>query len=361
MPSSRLATALDRLAFGSAGQRCTAALTAFAALLFPSSCVLCGAWNTSLCGECLGAFRQATARPFRAEAGAESLPDVPLGGMARTGTTPACRSPDGGSGVDEPGGEEDPYGPLPVVAAGRYARTVSGVLLAYKNHGHVDLVAPIAAAAAGALHAAVAGLGTEAGEPSAPLLLVPVPSRASSRRRRGYDPLMLLLTRLERGRRLPAGTLLVPALRQISPIVRLVAGTRAGGRRWNLPGGFGSVLPALRGGQKGLGRRRRQMQVLNSMAPAPRTGHPLAGSSCLIVDDVLTTGATIGEAHRVLVANGARVLGAVVVAATSSPVGSAMTGSGGRGGIASVSHRYRVSIASGTRRSFRSFGVPRGE
>ncbi len=351
MHSSRLASALDRLVFGGAFQRCTAALTAFGALLFPSSCVLCGAWDTSLCAACLGVFRRATARPFRAEAGAESLPEVPRGAPARAeaGATAACRSPDGTGTAAGSAGHT--FGPLPVVAAGRYARAVSGVLLAYKNHGHVDLVAPIAAAAAGALHDAVAGIGDGPGGASGPILLVPVPTRASSRRRRGYDPLMLLMTRLDRGGLLPAGTVLVPALRQISPVVRLVSAARARGARGDVRGALATIRPALRGGQKGLGRRGRQRQVLYSMAPASRKGLALVGAACIIVDDVLTTGSTIGEAHRVLVANGAWVLGAVVIAATSSPAGSApQPAAAGE----AVSH-------SGGRQSSRTFAVPRDE
>ena len=77
----------------------------------------------------------------------------------------------------------------------------------------------------------------------------------------------------------------------------------------------------LPGGQKGLGRGDRAQRVRGSMrvrrglfAPARVDGRP-----CIIVDDVLTTGATLAEAARALRAAGALVRGAVVLAATRPP------------------------------------------
>lgn len=332
--STSLARVLDRIVFGRAYQRTARALSAFAALVLPSSCVVCGTWDTSLCTRCLGVFRRATARPFRAEEGAESLPDVELpdfGPPTRPGVTPGVMTlpREAVRGRHPPGPSASAVGPLPVLAAGRYGRTVSVLLLAFKNHGHVDLATPVAAALGGVLQAAVGTWVSPVGpvfpvgpvsvaSPPRPVLLVPVPTRASARRRRGYDPLMLLLSRLDRAGGLPAGTVLAPAIRQIPPVRRLLTALQRGGVP-ALVRSASAVWPGLRGGQKGLGRRRRRAGVQDSMGVTGRPRHVLAGRDCLVVDDVLTTGATIGEAHRVLTAAGARVLGAVVMAATSSP------------------------------------------
>lgn len=292
---------LDAVYFGRPYQRFAGALRGFGTLVLPASCVQCGAWDSSLCRGCLTRFRRATARPFRAEAGAESLPDVRL-------------QPDQVHPADHG------FGPLPVVAAGRYGPVVARVLLAYKNHGHVDLAAAVAAALAGALHAAVPGATGRSGDAAGRgVLLVPVPTRASSRRRRGYDPVMLLLVRLQRSASLPVDTVLGPVVRH-RPWAALVARLA---RRHGMPSARelrAAVLPGA-GGQKGLGRRRRRSQVLGSMGIAARARHTLSGRECVIVDDVLTTGATIGEVHRVLVSCGATVLGAVVIAATAPPAG----------------------------------------
>lgn len=301
-------SALDRIVFGRSYRRAARALTAFAALVLPSSCVVCGQWDTSLCPACSAVFRRATSRPFRAEAGAESLPDVAL--RPAGGSGPGDRAPDDGAA----------YGPLPVVAAGRYRHAVSAVLLAYKNHGHVDLAAPVEAALAGALHEGVAQLGRAGSGTARPVLLVPVPGRASSRRRRGYDPLMLLLSRLDRTGGLPAGATLAAGVRQVAPVARLADTLTRGGPRGTVRDAR-AALSGPGGGQKGLGRRRRRTNVLHSMRGARNARALLAGRDCIVVDDVLTTGATIGELHRVLRGCDARVLGAVVIAATSPPAG----------------------------------------
>ncbi|TDK23573.1 ComF family protein [Arthrobacter crusticola] len=268
------------------------ALRGFWALILPTSCVGCGRHDSSLCRPCRRAFRRATVRPFRAEAGAGSLP-LRDPAAPQTGAPPGADDADGG------------FEPLPVVAAGIYGGVVARALLAFKNAGHTDLARPLAAALGGALLAARAGL------PADPCLLVPVPTRGRSLRRRGYDPLGLLLDGLRRRGELPAGS------RLARPVAHRHPGVRTGVRPALMPW-FSS---ARRGGQKGLGRRGRQENVAGSMRIRRRYRGRLGGVQCLVVDDVLTTGATLAEVVRTLRAEGAAVACAVVLAATPPPSG----------------------------------------
>jgi orotate phosphoribosyltransferase len=83
------------------------------------------------------------------------------------------------------------------------------------------------------------------------------------------------------------------------------------------------VAPPLAGSQKGLGRGARSQRVRGSVRVRRGPGAPqLRGQPCIIVDDVLTTGATVAEAARALRLAGAVVQGAVVLAATRPPVAS---------------------------------------
>nr|WP_245192529.1 phosphoribosyltransferase family protein [Arthrobacter pigmenti] len=221
-----------------------------------------------------------TVRPFRAEESADGLPASEVSGS-------------------RPRADGSDFVPLPVIASGRYAKSLAAVLLAYKNHGHTDLVRWLQAALAGALHEANASLCVHAAD----VVLVPVPGKGASFRRRGYDPLALLLGGLARRRELPAGAVVVPAVRH--------ARTPAAS----------AIFDIAKSGQKGLGRRGRRSNVAWSMEPAPAYQRVLRGRACLIVDDVLTTGSTIAETARVLRGLDATVAGAVVIAATPAPRG----------------------------------------
>ena len=261
------------------GDRTADAAAEVLALAIPVDCVCCGAEDSALCGACSRKLRQLTLRPFRAEAQAPALMDMD------------------GSVL------------LPVVAAGAYRAELAQCLLSFKRHGQARLGAELARGLARALHAA-AGRGPG-------LVLVPVPTSTAAFRMRGFSPVHLLLRRLVRGNEL-AGFTVADALRKSvppagttkPPVLPLWDRLRAG------PTGARS----LPGGQKGLGRGGRARRVRWSMRarsgpwPARVEGRP-----CIIVDDVLTTGATLAEAARALRAAGAIVSGAVVLAATRPP------------------------------------------
>jgi predicted amidophosphoribosyltransferase len=249
------------------------------ALAIPVDCACCGAEDLALCGACARKLRLLTLRPFRAEAQAPALMDMD------------------GSVL------------LPVVAAGAYRAELAQCLLSFKSHGQARLGAELARALARALHAAAG--------PAQGLVLVPVPTSAAAFRKRGFSPVHLLLRRLARGDALPGFTV-ADALRKTVPSAR-------SRMPWALPlldrlraGPQGDLHPY--GGQKGLGRGARARRVRGSMrARSGPWAARVEGRPCIIVDDVLTTGATLAEAARALRAAGALVGGAVVVAATRPP------------------------------------------
>lgn len=165
--------------------------------------------------------------------------------------------------------------PVPFSVAD-YAGTTRTLLLAYKERDQVGLTGVLATA----LRAAVTAATATAGVAGAPLL-VAVPSTRAARRRRGYDPVARL------ARAAGAGAV-VPALTHVRR-VRDSAGLSALDRAHNLAGAF-AVMPAAR--------------------PA------VASRTVIVVDDVVTTGATLAEAAQALRAAGAVVPAAAVVAAT---------------------------------------------
>jgi predicted amidophosphoribosyltransferase len=122
-----------------------------------------------------------------------------------------------------------------------------------------------------------------------PVFVVPVPSSPAAVRRRGDAPLELL-TRA--------------AVREVGRASRDLI-----------------VTPALRlrrrvADQAGLDHRQRADNVECAMQVRPQWRASIAGVRCLLVDDVLTTGATLVEAARALRAGGAGSVAAATIAAT---------------------------------------------
>jgi predicted amidophosphoribosyltransferase len=186
--------------------------------------------------------------------------------------------------------------PAPVYACVPYAGPVSRAVVAWKDRGRLDLTAPLAGTLARAVLATLDAAPAPAGAARLGLvLLVPVPSSAGARRARGADVAALLAARTAREVRVAGGAVRVArVLRQRRRVVDQ-AGLGAGARARNVSGAF-----AVR---RGLGRR------------LPR------GALVVVVDDVVTTGASAAEACRVLAAEGAVVLGVAAVAWTPLRLG----------------------------------------
>ncbi|MEU0087324.1 ComF family protein [Streptomyces sp. NPDC006274] len=165
--------------------------------------------------------------------------------------------------VPEPAG-------LPMVhAAAPYTDSVRAVLLAHKERGALGLAGPLGLALAGAVRAAVADTAVSGG----PLLLVPVPSAPGAVRARGQDA------------------------------ARRIALAAAGELRRT--GRAVKVLPVLRqrrrmADQAGLTARQRLANVAGALEVRAGGARLLAGGRTVLVDDLMTTGATLVEAARAL-------------------------------------------------------------
>ncbi|KUP95500.1 ComF family protein [Thermobifida cellulosilytica] len=166
----------------------------------------------------------------------------------------------------------------PAWAAAPYAGRCRAVLLAFKNGGRRALAEWLADGLAEAVRAAA---------PAAEQIsLVPVPGRASAVRKRGYDPVRTL------------GEAAAVRLRARGVAVRVVPGLR---------------LARTPRDQVGLDAAQRWANLAGAMR-VRRRGLPPDRGATVVVDDVLTTGATLAEAARALGAAGVRVDGAAVVA-----------------------------------------------
>ncbi len=177
-----------------------------------------------------------------------------------------------------------PPGLAPCRASGEYAGLLRALLLGHKEHGQLALRRPLGRLLADA----VTGLA----EPGRPLVLVPVPSRASTVRARGHDATYSLVRSAVAHLR-PRGYDAVGARLLRVGRVADQAGLDASARARNLSGSMHCPSPGLRR----LARRRPEALVV-------------------VCDDVLTTGSTAREAQRALAACGVPVAGIACVAAT---------------------------------------------
>lgn len=166
---------------------------------------------------------------------------------------------------------------IPVFALGRYAGPRRQAIIALKERGRADLIAPLARALALGIHQLV-GWGVLA----LPLNVVPAPTRWSAARRRGGDPVTRIAVTATAGN--PHLTV-APALRIRGP-VRDSVGLTSSDRQRNIAGRV-------------------------RLTGARRT---ILHGEVLLVDDVLTTGATACESVCALVAGGVRVAAVLTLA-----------------------------------------------
>ncbi|MFT2692347.1 ComF family protein [Clavibacter zhangzhiyongii] len=221
------------------------------AVVAPVSCAGCGAPDRAVCAACVAAIR--------------THPRV------RTLALPA---------VDAPWGRR-PAAVVPVGCGSAYAPPWPALLSALKEDGRTDA----ARAMSCALRRAVRAAADASADARGPVEVLAVPSPAASLRRRGYAPVEVLLA-------------------------------RAGLRSLRAPGPPGLRRHPLRftrrpADQAGLGVAARAANVGGCLVARM----DLAGRRLLVVDDVLTTGATLRETCRAVRAAGGVVVACAVLTA----------------------------------------------
>jgi predicted amidophosphoribosyltransferase len=175
-----------------------------------------------------------------------------------------------------------PAGLARPLAVGEYSGALKLLVNAHKEEHRFALARPL-----GELLATSVLGHLDRGRDGAAVVLVPVPSRRSVVRGRGHDP----LTRTAQ---------------------RAASSLRAGG----VAASVARVLRPVRAteDQAGLGAQARARNLAGSMACGTLSLPPEA--RVVVVDDVITTGATVREAQRALEDAGVGVHGVAVVAAT---------------------------------------------
>jgi predicted amidophosphoribosyltransferase len=179
---------------------------------------------------------------------------------------------------------------LPAVyAAGAYEDELRAVLLAHKERGAMRLAEPLGAALAAAVRAGIRAAGSGNRWQDGPVLLVPVPSARSATVARGHDP---------------ARRMALCAARQL--------------RREGTSARVFAVLRQRRSvaDQAGLSATQRVENLSGALSAVTGSGRLLSAGVTVVVDDVMTTGASLVEAARALTTAGGSVRAAAVVAAS---------------------------------------------
>ncbi|MFJ3673432.1 ComF family protein [Streptomyces sp. NPDC090106] len=213
-------------------------------------------------------------------------------GRPRTVLCPGCRAVLAGTAVSRVRPVREPAGLPAVYAAARYGEAVRAVLLAHKERGALALSAPLGEALAASVRAGLRDSrpegredarseGREASQRAVQgsaglsegraVLLVPVPSARAAVAARGHDP------------------------------ARRIALAAAGElRRTGIPARVLAVLRQRRAvaDQAGLNSRERLANLAGALAVVPGGDRLLLEGPVVLVDDLMTTGASLAEAAR---------------------------------------------------------------
>jgi predicted amidophosphoribosyltransferase len=177
---------------------------------------------------------------------------------------------------------------MPTYVASDYEGITRAIITAWKERGRRDVAVHLAHALSVALRAVVSEEDGRADRDGPHLTVVPIPSSPAARRRRGEDAwdrvVRLALAEVSRHCRIDVARCL-----QLTRQPRDQAGLSAPERRANLAGAL-------------------------VCRTAPRT--PI-----VLVDDIVTTGATLTEGARALRAAGGEVRWAAAMTATSRAIG----------------------------------------
>ncbi|HET7385253.1 MAG TPA: phosphoribosyltransferase family protein [Nocardioidaceae bacterium] len=190
-----------------------------------------------------------------------------------------------------------PAGLVLPMAAADYDGVVKTLLNAHKERGVLALASPLGAVLATVVADLLLTVPAPSGQESAGhggrVLLVPVPSRRRVVRARGHDPLL--------------------RISRVAATALRASGIRA------------TVCPLLLGcgvvaDQAGLTATDRATNLAGTMRCRALRARP-AGARLVVVDDVVTTGATAREAQRALEQAGLSVAGIAAIAATRRRLG----------------------------------------
>ena len=219
----------------------------------PSQCAVCHDWGQQrVCALCVARFAPVLPRCERCAI------EVPAG----TGFCGACLT-------DPPPFER-------ALAAADYAHPWDGLITQFKFHSALDL--------APALAQRLLDTFSRGSEP-VPTLLLPIPLSVERLRERGFNQAWELARQLARALHCRADTNLLLRVKDTPHQLALAPDQRAG-------------------------------NVRAAFAVEPRRRAELAGATVTLVDDVMTTGATVSEAARVLLRAGATRVQVWVVART---------------------------------------------